>query len=66
MEQQLSMYDYLKLSGIPFSAPLLAFVVNGYIEQFIYTFIYFLVGLLFGFKIGTGARRAELYLVNFL
>ncbi len=54
MGQHLSMYDYLKLSGIPFSAPLLAFVVNGYIEQFISIFIYFLVGLLFGFKIGSG------------
>ncbi|MCC6003900.1 MAG: hypothetical protein LM590_06120 [Thermofilum sp.] len=52
--QHLSMYDYIKLSGIPFSAPLLAFVVNGYIEQFISIFIYFCVGLLFGLKIGGG------------
>lgn len=54
MGQQLSMYDYLKLSGIPFSAPLLAFVVNGYIEELISIFIYFCVGLLFGLRIGGG------------
>jgi len=54
MGQHLSMYDYVRLSGVPFSAPILAFVVDGYIEQFITMLVYLCAGLLFGLKISGG------------
>ncbi|MGC8578172.1 MAG: ABC transporter permease [Thermoproteota archaeon] len=52
--QQMGVYDYLKLSGTPLSAHILAEVLDGYLEEFISLLVYLLVGLLIGLKIQGG------------
>lgn len=54
MGQHLSMYDYVKLCGIPVSVPILAWLIDGYIETSITLLVYLIAGIIFGLNIGSG------------
>lgn len=48
--QHLSMVDYMMIYGLPLSACILGFVLDGYIENFLILFLYLLIGSLLGLK----------------
>ncbi len=60
MGQRLSMYEFCKLSGVPIAAPILSYVVDGYIEASLSFLIYLLVGVALGLQLGNGNYIAAL------